>query len=316
VTEGSAPTTGGQLVAADPDAGESSFQPATGITPFGTYTIDAAGNWTYALDGANPTVSALAEGEVLTDSFDVLTADGTVQRVTITIVGTSSGGDIAGPDTAGGAPPYVLVALPDPFLDYTYPSIPGQSYAPPFAPADFVLRAVAESQRLRAEQARAHAGVVTMRDIAEIRADSLGSGIGLDRVLYVLPAVAEVQDEVERAQTRFEAIMNSAAIGALTLHNDLEAFVGVSARGDASDMRAGPRTPPAEPPTPANGAAAPATDAYSALAALLEAGRGAGETARGKVAAAAPAFSAQLKDAAAKMRPVPLPGTGAARQTG
>jgi VCBS repeat-containing protein len=312
VTEGSAPTIGGRLVAVDPDAGESSFQSATGVTAFGTYTIDVAGTWTYALDSANPVVSALAEGEVLTDSFVVLTADGTVQRVTITIVGTSSGGDIVGPDTASDATPYVLVAPPSPFRDYTYPAVPGPSYAPPFAPADFVLRAVAESQRLRAEQARANAGIVTMRDIAEVRSDSLGSGIGLDRVLYVLPAVAEVQDEVERAQTRFEAIMNSAAVGSLTLHNDLDAFAGASARGDTTETR----TPSAVPPAPANGAEAPAADAYAALAALLATSRGPGHAETGNVAATAPAFSAQLKDAAAKMRPVPLPGTGPARHAG
>ena len=77
------------------------------IEGYGTYTIDIAGNWTYTLDNTNTTVNALGDTETLTDSFQVLTEDGTTQTVRITINGanelqigdsdnnTLSGGDFA-----------------------------------------------------------------------------------------------------------------------------------------------------------------------------------------------------------------------------
>lgn len=57
------------------------------INGFGTFSIDAAGNWTYELDNTNPVVDALGTGEMLTDNFIVQTVDGLAQTVTITIDG-------------------------------------------------------------------------------------------------------------------------------------------------------------------------------------------------------------------------------------
>ena len=59
------------------------------IEGYGTYTIDIAGNWTYTLDNTNTTVNALGDTETLTDSFQVLTEDGTTQTVRITINGAN-----------------------------------------------------------------------------------------------------------------------------------------------------------------------------------------------------------------------------------
>lgn len=54
---------------------------------FGTFVIDATGNWTYTLDNANTTVIDLNDGDMLPDSFTVQTVDGTSQTVNITIDG-------------------------------------------------------------------------------------------------------------------------------------------------------------------------------------------------------------------------------------
>jgi hypothetical protein len=198
---------------------------------------------------------------------------------------------------------------PDPYVAYEFRSLPGDAYAPPFAPAEFVLRAVAESQALRAEQARALTGGRTFEDVAEIQSESLGAGLGLDRVLYVLPAVASVQTELRDVQERITTFRNSSAIGAQPLFNDLGRFAPF----------------PADPDAAASGAASPGAERTPApvlrigdasLEAILRAaGKGADAAAtgrdapeNGKVAAGAPSFSTQLKDAAANMRSVPLPG--------
>ena len=44
---------------------------------YGTFTMTAAGVWTYTLDNANSAVQALNVGDTLTDTFTVTTVDGT-----------------------------------------------------------------------------------------------------------------------------------------------------------------------------------------------------------------------------------------------
>ena len=63
---------------------------------YGSYTLTAAGAWTYTLDNNNPTVQALSTGDTLLDSFMVTTIDGTSQIVTITIHGTDDAAVISG----------------------------------------------------------------------------------------------------------------------------------------------------------------------------------------------------------------------------
>ncbi|SFM36874.1 VCBS domain-containing protein, partial [Shimia aestuarii] len=108
------PAVSGNLDHADPDSADPDdlFQPVTTATAsdqgYGTFTVSAAGLWTYLLDNTNPLVDALSPGETLTDSFTVLTGDGTPQIVTITITGTndapritSSSDDASGSVTEG-----------------------------------------------------------------------------------------------------------------------------------------------------------------------------------------------------------------------
>jgi len=54
---------------------------------YGTFTMTAAGVWTYTLDDTNYAVRALDADDTLTDTFTVHTIDGTAQAVTITIHG-------------------------------------------------------------------------------------------------------------------------------------------------------------------------------------------------------------------------------------
>jgi VCBS repeat-containing protein len=79
----------GTLTVTDPDAGQASFIATTVTATYGSLTIDAAGNWTYTLDNANPAVQALPEGANLQDQATVTSVDGTTHVVTLTITGTN-----------------------------------------------------------------------------------------------------------------------------------------------------------------------------------------------------------------------------------
>ena len=85
------PTATGDLHADDLNGVDDAFQ-AVGpgaVTTYGTYSVAANGVWTYTLDNNNATVQGLHGGELLFDSFTVLSADGTAQVVKVTITGTN-----------------------------------------------------------------------------------------------------------------------------------------------------------------------------------------------------------------------------------
>ena len=110
VVEDAVPNTvSGDLDAADVDNTDDVFQAvANGATTngYGTYAVDAAGVWTYTLDNGNAAVDALNALDVLTDSFTVLSEDGTAQTVDITINGADDGpvaaDDVGSATEAGG----------------------------------------------------------------------------------------------------------------------------------------------------------------------------------------------------------------------
>ena len=60
-----------------------------GSNGLGTFTLDAAGNWTFAANDFQPAIQLLAEGQVVTDSFTAVASDGTSQVITVTITGTN-----------------------------------------------------------------------------------------------------------------------------------------------------------------------------------------------------------------------------------
>ncbi|MBO4222127.1 VCBS domain-containing protein [Bradyrhizobium neotropicale] len=96
-------TTTGTLTDSDVDNAPNTFTAVTSPTAshggYGTFTMTAAGVWTYTLNDANRAVQALNVGDHLTDTFTVTTADGTAQVVTITINGTNDAAVISGATT-------------------------------------------------------------------------------------------------------------------------------------------------------------------------------------------------------------------------
>ncbi|QUJ75642.1 VCBS domain-containing protein [Sulfitobacter albidus] len=91
VTEESALTTSGDLDVTDADDGESVFTPVTAqAAMYGSFTMDATGAWSYALDNANGAVQALGVDDTLTDTIMVQSTDGSaMQALTVTINGTN-----------------------------------------------------------------------------------------------------------------------------------------------------------------------------------------------------------------------------------
>ncbi|WP_304502635.1 retention module-containing protein [Bordetella sp. LUAb4] len=88
---------GGKLDVVDPDAGQAVFQVQGGTAgTYGTFTLDANGNWHYALNNAGDAVQGLSEGQLVKDQFTVYSADGTPSQVTVYITGTNDAPVIGG----------------------------------------------------------------------------------------------------------------------------------------------------------------------------------------------------------------------------
>jgi VCBS repeat-containing protein len=81
---------GGVLTISDPDVGESSFRAETIVGTYGSLTIDATGNWSYAVDNVQAAIQQLTAGERVTDVLTVTTTDGTTHSITITIIGAKN----------------------------------------------------------------------------------------------------------------------------------------------------------------------------------------------------------------------------------
>ncbi|MFO1171813.1 MAG: VCBS domain-containing protein [Hyphomicrobiaceae bacterium] len=94
ISENAAPAMiSGDLDLTDADNPTDVFQavlaPAASSQGYGTYTVTAAGIWTYALDTTSASVNAFVAGETVADSFVAHAADGTPQTIAITINGTN-----------------------------------------------------------------------------------------------------------------------------------------------------------------------------------------------------------------------------------
>ncbi|MGB3816656.1 VCBS domain-containing protein, partial [Achromobacter pulmonis] len=83
--------TSGKLTVADADAGQSTLVAQTNVEgKYGTFTIDANGNWTYTLNNSLKAVQDLPAGAVLKENFEVVSADGSAKQViTVDVVGTN-----------------------------------------------------------------------------------------------------------------------------------------------------------------------------------------------------------------------------------
>lgn len=94
-------STSGQVTIVDVDAGESRFDAGSltpSGTPLGSLTIDYSdGTWDYEVNNALSAVQALAEGETITETWTVTSADGTATgTIEVTITGTNDDPVVSG----------------------------------------------------------------------------------------------------------------------------------------------------------------------------------------------------------------------------
>ncbi|MGV2864458.1 VCBS domain-containing protein, partial [Achromobacter sp. AGC39] len=91
VTEDYTLTTTGKVNVVDADVGQSGVLAQTNVVgKYGTFSIDANGNWTYTLNNSLAVVQNLPAGALLSESFNVTAGDGTtVQPISVSIVGTN-----------------------------------------------------------------------------------------------------------------------------------------------------------------------------------------------------------------------------------
>jgi T1SS-143 domain-containing protein len=81
--------TGGTLSISDADEGQSAFQAQ--VTPglYGSFVLAATGAWSYSAVNAQAAIQALGAGDTLSETFQVLSADGTMASVGVTIHGAN-----------------------------------------------------------------------------------------------------------------------------------------------------------------------------------------------------------------------------------
>ena len=83
------PSASGTLTATDVDGAATFVAQASAAMSYGSFSLAANGEWTYALDNGNAAVQALNVGQMLTETVTVTAADGTTATVTITIQGAN-----------------------------------------------------------------------------------------------------------------------------------------------------------------------------------------------------------------------------------
>ncbi|MCW4442631.1 VCBS domain-containing protein, partial [Vibrio splendidus] len=84
-------TTGGNLNVDDPDLNEAVFTAQSDVQDghYGTFSIDADGEWTYVLNNDHADVQALdADSDPIVRTFTVETADGSTHEIAVTITGS------------------------------------------------------------------------------------------------------------------------------------------------------------------------------------------------------------------------------------
>ena len=101
IAEDEASTTG-TVSGDDPDGDDDTFISQNDVAGnYGVFSLDTGGNWGYALNGDHADVDALGVGDTLTDSFQIVSADGSSSEVVITIAGTNDAPLVADDSAAG-----------------------------------------------------------------------------------------------------------------------------------------------------------------------------------------------------------------------
>ncbi len=105
-------TTGGLISITDTDIGEAFTRPQTNtVGTYGTFNIDANGNWTYEADNTQAAIQQLGATDSLTETFTVVSQDGSASNtVSVTITGTEDAPVITGSATGAVAEDGVLAA--------------------------------------------------------------------------------------------------------------------------------------------------------------------------------------------------------------
>ena len=90
VTEDATLSASGRLSVTDENEGEGTFTVQTDAdTDYGTFSINAAGAWTYTLNNDHAAVQALGDSDSIDDRITVTSADGTEQHIVVSIIGTN-----------------------------------------------------------------------------------------------------------------------------------------------------------------------------------------------------------------------------------
>ncbi|MDH2423756.1 VCBS domain-containing protein, partial [Cobetia litoralis] len=77
--------------ATDADNADLAFVAATDGSDYGSFEVAADGSWTYTLDNDATETQALADGQIVTETYTVALSDGSTTTVTVTITGDNDG---------------------------------------------------------------------------------------------------------------------------------------------------------------------------------------------------------------------------------
>ena len=87
VAEDGTASASGTVSATDRDTGDAALLASAATSIYGTFIVNAAGQWSYTLNNGNTAVQSLTQGQAVNDTFYVSTAGGASQAVTVTITG-------------------------------------------------------------------------------------------------------------------------------------------------------------------------------------------------------------------------------------
>jgi VCBS repeat-containing protein len=143
---------GGTLTASDVDNGATATWSAVTTLQgtYGTFSINAAGQWSYTLDNSRPATQALAAGAIVTEQFTARVTDDkgakADQVVSVTVNGTNDS-PVAVADVSGNGGGEGATALGAPFLVNTVTqSYQGQGVVTGLADGGFVVSYISQAQ--------------------------------------------------------------------------------------------------------------------------------------------------------------------------
>ncbi|HEY6610228.1 MAG TPA: VCBS domain-containing protein, partial [Pseudomonas sp.] len=140
----------GRLLVSDADTDQAAFVAQQGIVgSYGTFAIDAAGNWTYLLDNDARHVQRLTSSETVTERFTVQSLDGTTQVIQISVRGL---------DDVPPTPPQVPAPIAPPASE---PPVAPSAPSPAPAPAPLIASSPLQAPLADAKPAASTFGPVS-----------------------------------------------------------------------------------------------------------------------------------------------------------